>query len=318
MGEAQDSPHVGQAPGVDGLVVVTDHEQVVLRRRQQPHQAQLGGIHILELVDANVAEACLPAQAEPGIGTQEIGRAHHEVVEIDRASGTQQIGIGVQGRPIGVRRHDTLDLPPRQPGIELGWLGDSDVRGVSLGAPARRTDEGEAVRDDARALACVAQDESRQGMEGPNLDRRGRRHVAAQAPFDAAGEVMGGVAIERHHADAVGGHAPGEQDGDPGDHGGGLATPRRRDDLRRTVRQRCGLALLIVECAEDGVECGRRGRRSFHPTHCSRIGLPWAHRPLTEVSEPPHRHRCGRGRILSAAPAFRRLNEDRAPSMNPA
>ena len=84
--EAQDSAHVGEAPGVDGLVVVADHEQVALRLGQQTHQAQLRRIHVLELVHAQVRESVLPAQAESWVRLQRIGRPDHQVVEVDGSS----------------------------------------------------------------------------------------------------------------------------------------------------------------------------------------------------------------------------------------
>ena len=42
LGEAEDPAHVGQAPGVDRLVVVADHEQVPLRLGQDAHHAAAG------------------------------------------------------------------------------------------------------------------------------------------------------------------------------------------------------------------------------------------------------------------------------------
>ena len=54
--------NLGPPPGVDRLVVIADDVQVVLRCREETNQPKLGGIHVLELVDADVAEARLPSR----------------------------------------------------------------------------------------------------------------------------------------------------------------------------------------------------------------------------------------------------------------
>ena len=52
--EAQHPPDVGQPPAVDGLVVVTDQQDPVRRRREQQRQPELGPVHVLDLVDQQV------------------------------------------------------------------------------------------------------------------------------------------------------------------------------------------------------------------------------------------------------------------------
>ncbi len=67
-------PEVDQVLGcrsrvaVDDLVVVADGEGVVGRGAQEPDQQHVGGVEVLELVDQQVAAACLRGAAGLGIG----------------------------------------------------------------------------------------------------------------------------------------------------------------------------------------------------------------------------------------------------------
>jgi len=45
--------------------MITNDKEVVLRCREEADEAQLGGVDVLELVDAMVAEASLPPAAKP-------------------------------------------------------------------------------------------------------------------------------------------------------------------------------------------------------------------------------------------------------------
>jgi hypothetical protein len=49
------------------LVVVTNDEEVVLRGREEAHQAELRRVDVLELVHADMTEARPPAHSQPRV-----------------------------------------------------------------------------------------------------------------------------------------------------------------------------------------------------------------------------------------------------------
>ena len=252
--EAQDPPHVGEPPGVDRLVVVADHEEVVLGSGKQPDEAKLRGVHVLELVDADVLESRLPAEAERRIRREQVGGPDHEVVEVDRAARQQQLLVGPQdGLRIG-RRRATLHLPGREPRVELRSLRQRD-RWIRRGMPAAGgAQEREPIGEDVRPLAGVEEHLARESVEGADLDRRGIRHRWAEALRHPPREVLRCVPVEGHDADPRGLDAPREEHGQARDHRRRLAAAGRGDDLGRTVRQDRGGALLGIQGGQDRAE----------------------------------------------------------------
>jgi hypothetical protein len=65
-----------------------------------------------------------------------------------------------------------------------------------------------------------------------------------------ASKLGGGVAVEGHHPDPIGGHFPAEEHAETSDQGRRLAAPGRGDDLGRPIRQRRGRPLLGIQRRE--------------------------------------------------------------------
>ena len=80
--ELEHPPHRRAPEPVQRLVVVTDGQQRVLRRGQDPDQQLLRGLDVLVLVHEHVLEPRLPARAERRVGAQRADGAQHQVVEV--------------------------------------------------------------------------------------------------------------------------------------------------------------------------------------------------------------------------------------------
>ena len=87
--EVQDVGDVGATPAVNGLVVVAHDHEVLVLGGQQVGDLVLDVVGVLILVDANVAEALLVLVEHLGAGTQQLERAHEQVVEVHGVGGTQ-------------------------------------------------------------------------------------------------------------------------------------------------------------------------------------------------------------------------------------
>ena len=81
--QAENPSHVREPPAVDRLVVVAHEEHVVVRRREQQGELQLGPIEVLRLVDEQPRAPPPPADQDALIGLEEPERADDEVVEVD-------------------------------------------------------------------------------------------------------------------------------------------------------------------------------------------------------------------------------------------
>ena len=183
--EAQDPTHVGEPPGVDGLVVIAHHEQVALRLGQQSHQAQLCRIHVLELVHAQVRETVLPAQAEARVRLHRIGRPDHQVVEVDRSDRGEHCPIGFH--QLGAIRRAPLDLPGGNLGIQRRGVRQwRIVRGHGRGCPAQDgAQQGQPVAHQLGAAASVEHHLAGQRVQGPHLDSAGGGDGWRQPRLDA-------------------------------------------------------------------------------------------------------------------------------------
>jgi hypothetical protein len=80
----------------------------------------LGGVHVLELVDADVAEACLPARTQRSVRIERIRGTHDQVVEVDGAAGGQDGPTRLHQRRVG--RRASLDFPRRDLGVQGGGI----------------------------------------------------------------------------------------------------------------------------------------------------------------------------------------------------
>ena len=81
---------VGAAKGVDGLIFVADHKDVVLRGGEEPHQLVLHLVGILKLIHQHIGEAILIVASQLGVVAHELHHVQQQVVEVH--------GIGVKQR----------------------------------------------------------------------------------------------------------------------------------------------------------------------------------------------------------------------------
>ena len=166
--EAQDAPHVGQPPGVDRLVVVADHEQVALRLGQQRTRLELGAVHVLELVDADVGEPPCQRRRSSGSDSSASERAGEHAIEVDSAGGRPAWpGRPPPPRPVPVglasleMAADIQGLGLRQRGSSAASAGGTAQDGRAAAAGGRRP---------ARGPPLVEHDLAGEGVEGAHLD----------------------------------------------------------------------------------------------------------------------------------------------------
>ena len=112
--EAEDSAHVGEAPRVDRLVVVADHEEVVLRERQaagRGEAARRPRPGTRRRRRARIATASGGGAPDPSASRS--AGADHEVVEVDARRAPAAAPRRSAGRP--PHRPAARDPPPSRP-----------------------------------------------------------------------------------------------------------------------------------------------------------------------------------------------------------
>ena len=96
------------APGVDRLVVVADHGELVARADQQFHQQVLAGVGVLVFVHQQVADLVLPLFQHVGVFLEQLHRQQDQVVEVHRVERLERaLVVGVDdggGLLLGVAR----------------------------------------------------------------------------------------------------------------------------------------------------------------------------------------------------------------------
>ncbi len=85
------------APGVDRLVIVTDHGERAAQAHQLAHQQVLAGIGVLVLVHQQVVQAVLPFFEYLGLVFEEHRGQQYEVVKIQRVEGFQCTAVALVG-----------------------------------------------------------------------------------------------------------------------------------------------------------------------------------------------------------------------------
>ena len=86
LGQPVQQRRVGAVEPVDGLVGVAHDEEVGLIGQQRGEQPELGRVHVLHLVDEEMAGAPADGIGECGVAGQRVGAGHDEVVEVEHAS----------------------------------------------------------------------------------------------------------------------------------------------------------------------------------------------------------------------------------------
>jgi len=74
--------HARAPPAVERLILVADHEQVIVRRGEHPHQQLLRRLDVLVLVDQHMIERRLPPLARRSVAAQQAHGEHDHVVEV--------------------------------------------------------------------------------------------------------------------------------------------------------------------------------------------------------------------------------------------
>ena len=109
--ERQHVTHVGSAPAVDRLIVVTHHAEVRMPGGEQLHEAILRRVCVLKLVHQHVLESLLPVGESLRVLPEQRERVEQQVVEVH-----------------GVR------LPERRPELRVDLGGDTLQRALGLSA----------------------------------------------------------------------------------------------------------------------------------------------------------------------------------------
>ncbi len=82
--EVEDIAQVRPAPGIDALVVVAHHGQVLVLRGEVATEQVLGAVRVLVLVDHDLLPALLVLRQHVGMLLEEEHGPHQQVVEVDR------------------------------------------------------------------------------------------------------------------------------------------------------------------------------------------------------------------------------------------
>ena len=266
-GETEDPPHISQAPGVDGLVVIAHEEDVAALTGQQHGQIQLCPVEVLGLIHEEHRGPSAPAPQERRIVDERWQRPSHEIVEVEGSPGGQaglvlheglvggdvfrgrttlrvqlEPGEGVIQPAQRVRRQGTAGQV-RQQRVALHEAGDIHA-GVGEDGPPERV-------EGAHSYASRGEADLSQGHVRPLLE------LLRRAPIEGQG-------TDACRVDAVG-HAP----RDPRYQRGRLARACRGHAEDR-ARGRGGRRALVRRQPGQPLTDGRRNVRGL--SCCSRHG----------------------------------------------
>ncbi|MEZ5262084.1 MAG: hypothetical protein R2755_09955 [Acidimicrobiales bacterium] len=233
---------VGAVPPVDRLVGVTHRAQVTVRPEPRQQQFELQRVHVLELVDEEVAEAVALGLGEGRVGSERLGAALEQVVEVHQAAAplgrfvvaeellderrVHRRGAAAAGQRCGSdragsnARAQSISMPTRTrvgPSTRRPAMRRRTARG-----PARATVPPGAGRASARAAARArssgtfrrpAGPAGRAGAPGPALGRRlpGERDAQRPARVEVALGGAVGEAAGEHPGLAGAGARPDDQ-----------------------------------------------------------------------------------------------------------
>ena len=98
VGEVDEERGIGAGVAVDHLVVVADAEHVVRGRGHEPHEQEVRGPQVLELVDEQVPALALHVAPDRGLAQQRLDRGRDLAVEVDRVVARQALAVRVEHR----------------------------------------------------------------------------------------------------------------------------------------------------------------------------------------------------------------------------
>ena len=263
---------VGAAPGVDGLVRVSDDEQVAVVLRQHFHEQVLGLVDVLELVDHDVFEAFLPLALDVRLLRKDVQREEQEVVVVEAEALFLLVQVAVEDDVVLLRGGLVLFVElveghadevlvvlrfaeqflvfDHVPCIAKGHVPESEapflVDDLEHGVDVRVVEDEEVLRV-ADRVAVLLQDRDAEAVERVDVPRV----VVAGQLVDALAHLVRGLVREGDAQDVPG------QDADvvhkvrePVGEGSRLAGPGARDDADVPFGRGDRLPLLFVEAFE--------------------------------------------------------------------
>ena len=274
--EAQDVAHLGPAPAVDGLVVVSHAADVARALGQEAQPQVLGHVGVLVFVHQDVAEAALVVAEDVRVACEQGQAMQQQVAEIAGVEGPQAFlvsGVELERTTRGELRHVVgAHLLGREPAVLPALNGAEEDAGgpallVEVGGRDHlfqeadlvvRIQDGE-VGLEAQERRVAAQDADREGVEGaepqsldhpPDEGAQALAHLARGLVGEGDGEDLAGP-----------GAAQGEDMGEARDEHPGLARAGAREHQDRPVDSLDGRSLSRVQM----VEIGRHARRGRGP-----------------------------------------------------
>ena len=289
--ELQDVADVGAAPAVDRLVRVADDGDIAVGLAEQLDDLVLGVVGVLELVDEDVPEARLVGLAHVGVGLQQVGGDHEQVVEVHGVGSVQSVlvlrvnvgdalaeGIGPLTRLFPERLEvdqlrlgladDALYRARRQPLLVVAELGGDHL-------------------DQASRVAVVVDREARAEAQPVGV---GPQHAQAGRVEGRDPHLVGGRPDELDHP---GPHLVGRLVGK----GDGQDPPRRRVTGRHQVRDAPGEHACLARAGP-----GDDQQRSAAVLHRGPLG----ERQVVDQGSGPPRERARRSRRAPPPSAVRR------------
>ena len=267
-GEAVQVVGVGAVPAVDGLVLVTDHAEVGSTVQPGVQELELQRVHVLELVDVEVAEPPALGVCEPTVGGHGATALVEQVVEVDHPTrrlhllvvledpGDGRWGEGwpAVGRLGGVR----VGLRPYVSGPGPFDLADHVQRCGGPVVPGQQGSDHPHLADQQFGLTDVVLTPPGAQLGIGHRVEGARSHLVAHPdPPQPTAHLGCRLAGERQGQDTTGVVPTGERTpGDPVCQDPCLSRPGSRMDGQRHGVGGHRLALLVVEAPEQRVGVG--------------------------------------------------------------
>jgi len=168
-----EQPRHGTSETVDGLIRITDHHQAWMgfRRCQQLKQLELGGVHILELVNQDQPEMRTQPVAKDKVRLQQLDRAADQVTKVEHATPLHASVVCLVGGGENSKPFAGAGFGRQQQG---GRMDDPCPRGRCESPSIPETRRSAAAPDPASAREAGA---SRSCGTSRSMPRRSRRSI---------------------------------------------------------------------------------------------------------------------------------------------
>ncbi len=271
--ELHEVPVVGTAPGVDGLVRVSDDEQVAVVARQHFHEQVLGLVDVLELVDHDVFEPLLPLAFDVRLHREDVEREQEQVVVVEAEALFLLVQIAVENDIVLLRggliflvelieRHadevfvvfrfpEQLLVFDHVPCIAKGHVPEGEaallVDDLEHGVDVRVVEDQEILRV-ADGVAVLLQDGDAEAVERVDV----ACVVIAGQLVDALAHLVGRLVRERDAKDVSGQDADVvDKVSEPVGERSGLPGAGSRNDADEAFGRGDGFSLLLVEAFQE-------------------------------------------------------------------